>query len=1019
MDDLRELSNSVDNVIPINGGVNSVKTANHNPFEKMVIEKVGKMTGLHFMSKRSPVDNIVPSGSLFWNGNTMNKTENFSMFISKYTLDGNYFSRIAELLGDSSTMKFKDFRGRSTIFKINQIIPQTDPEGNEYLELSVSGYPENRDYAYAVEEEEICALEFIGNFNGASYDLEREGNDVILNKEGVEVSRVDISPDRLLSAGAITVAGNNVTVASASAKINGETHEKDTPTVLVTPYTTNGFKRVDILQINTSNEITRKQGNESVGVAIQPTKDPNSVIITTLHVSDSIIVTPPSVGDDFNLSIQNELFQEQFKVNNYFAFKGVSFDAAKKMLVVDPLETLAAFLDPVNGNDLTANLQNASKPFKTFKALHEALPVFAGETYTIYITGGTIPITRQIVNRNFNWVAYTPVTLDFTNCMLPDGVTHAQACMLLASYGSAATWNFTNSNISIKCNYNGIKHFSYTPNNSTTRILGNINILEWYSPSTQNYQPCFYYAGNSNIIFDKIYTSPYDAIYPIGCRGTSNTLVREFIVQYNNRALFQSEEINYLTVDKISQIGNLELLFPYGLVSTTTDLTIGDVNFNTGSLFHPRARKVIFKGSFGANVGINFANTRYVSGVLDSVNYPYISFNQFPIEFNGYSGKLNDIRLHGINGFVKFENCNLQVKDILARNNNYLNDGNVLIKFSGFNSITQEDTSKFLFYSKYDDINQNTITNIEDSGQVVTNAKTFGIRTNYFKINASFKEELKKIVIRSKTDLANKVLDSATSYVADGDITFLAGEFIRVPDLKGLTLSSYGINSGKLIKNVAGESLFISETGGSGDLILQNITIDTGLGSVFNLEDSNGTHAIEMKDVNFENCASLGTIKGYRQFTGQTMGEYNCGSGLTLDGLWNGFALGRLHVRGMAATGTLFKKGATLQFSNRFSLGVNLSGVTGIKLCDFDDTNFLRDEMFQLDDCTLEVAGVINASNTAALIPNIQARNSKCSWTNSKGIDLSPLYFLDLKSPDGNVWRVMVDNAGLLTQTSV
>ena len=756
---------------------------------------------------------------------------------------------------------------------------------------------------------------------------------------------------------------------------------------------TTNYKRVDLIYFKPDNTLDKIVGTEDLIIAQRPDVPVGSVGISFINVFGNIIEDPVPITNE--ISIQDFFGVERFKIIDYMRFKNVSFDEAAKAIIIDGLVPLSAFLDPITGNDANAVLENANKPFKTFKALQEALPPYAGETYTIYITGGTIPITRQIVNRNFNWVAYTPVTLDFTNCMLADGTTHATNCLTLANYGSAATWDFRNSNISIVCNHIGIKYMSYVNNNSTTRMLGNINVLDWRSPSTTNVKPCFYFAGNSELIFNKIYNSPQDAVFPIGGMGTSKILVREYIVQYNNRGLFFSENTNYLTVDKITQVGTTTLTFVYGIANIYTEFTIGDINFNVPSTFFPKAGTLICKGKFNANVLINLRYTGIISGTLDSVNYPKNSFCNERQEFRNYNGKLEELLLFGVSALLVITNSNITTSGILARNNNYLNDGKTLVEFNGFNSISQIDTTKALFYSKYDDINQETITNIVDNGQVVTNAKTFGVRTNYNKINATFKEKMNEIVIRSKIDLINKVLSSSVTYVIDGDIILLSGEYIIVPS-GGLTINGYGFTPSSIRKNTIGQSIFTSPIGGSGDLITINISYYPGQGSVFNIKDADGTHALEFDKVNFQGVSgsSIGLWDGYRQFTGTTCGFYNLSDGITLDGSWSGFKLINSNIIGFGSTGILFKKGTSLIFSNRFYADLNLQIATGAIICDFQDSNFTNNKALQIVNCFTKVGGVVpdNISTpnvtavTALTFPNISPYNPKCDFVNNNGI---------------------------------
>jgi hypothetical protein len=166
MDNLKALKTQVDTVIPIGGGVASVTTANHNPFEKAIIDTVGRYTGFPFYSQRSPTAGEIPYGSLYWNANAMNRNDSpFEIFVSKKTVDGNEISRILSLLSVGDMIKFKDFLGRTTTLEFKGYEEAMDVTDLVYYKILVIGYPENTDYAYQVGENEPCMIEFITLMN--------------------------------------------------------------------------------------------------------------------------------------------------------------------------------------------------------------------------------------------------------------------------------------------------------------------------------------------------------------------------------------------------------------------------------------------------------------------------------------------------------------------------------------------------------------------------------------------------------------------------------------------------------------------------------------------------------------------------------------------------------------------------------------------------------------------------------------------------------------------------------------
>ncbi|AHK11389.1 hypothetical protein F132_43 [Flavobacterium sp. phage 1/32] len=156
-DNLKQLKANVDTVIPLNGGVASVKVANHNPHVKEIIEKAGRLTGFPFVAGRTPTNNAVPSGTMFWNGNAMNKTTPFDITLSVNTMDGNLIERILNLTTKGTIIHFKDFVGRSVTLELQSYV-----KIENFVILTVIGFSENTNYAYQVGEEELCMLEFVG-----------------------------------------------------------------------------------------------------------------------------------------------------------------------------------------------------------------------------------------------------------------------------------------------------------------------------------------------------------------------------------------------------------------------------------------------------------------------------------------------------------------------------------------------------------------------------------------------------------------------------------------------------------------------------------------------------------------------------------------------------------------------------------------------------------------------------------------------------------------------------------------
>jgi len=169
MDNLKELTQNVDTVIPLNGGVASVQTENHNPLEKEIIGKVGKYTGFPFMAKRAEANNLVSPGALILGTIPLNNDGDFELKFSETTLDGNKFERILNLLKEGAIMHLKDFTGKAFLLGYKSFIENQDTNGNVFYSIYFSGFAENSNYVYQPGEENICFVEFIGA--GANADF--------------------------------------------------------------------------------------------------------------------------------------------------------------------------------------------------------------------------------------------------------------------------------------------------------------------------------------------------------------------------------------------------------------------------------------------------------------------------------------------------------------------------------------------------------------------------------------------------------------------------------------------------------------------------------------------------------------------------------------------------------------------------------------------------------------------------------------------------------------------------------
>jgi hypothetical protein len=741
------------------------------------------------------------------------------------------------------------------------------------------------------------------------------------------------------------------------------------------------YKRTDLIYAKPDNSLAKLGGTESLTVAIRPDVPAGCVGISFINVFGATISEPTLV--DTSISIQDSLGIEKFKITDYIRFRGASFNPSAKQIEIDPTVPLSVFLDVINGNDFTASLENSKKPYRTFNALINALPAFAGETYTIFITGGTVAITRKLAMRNLRFVAYTPTTLDFTAVKENDGITEAYEVF---SNWTLATWTFENQNISIISNYVGQKSLSYSSQYGVI-IKGSIDIFNWKSVNVLNSRGTVFEAG-SDLTINRLYDSSQNTVI-FSEPNNVNLVINTFYVQYRRALASGSSSTNGYTVYVKNIVGVGALSYP-DLAMNCLSLKIGNISNYTG-FFRPTSKTVEILGTIVDTCTIDFISCPLVTGTLKSNNYHTTSDLAFQQVFRNFIGKLTGF-LAAVEGRVSFENCIINVKNELLTKGywgvgySYNSSIDDIVSFKGSNTIIQDSTTGNMLMNSNPTaaLNLRTI-QIDDYGTTKTNVTSFGKTVKYIPRASTFKEKTNEVVIRSKEDLLLRTLNSSTTYIIDGVITLLTGEYIEVP-AGGLTIVGYGFDVSKINKNVSGQSIFTSPAGNSGNFVTRDIQYNSGVGTVFNITDSDGSHAMEFNDVNFQSCAALGTFNGYRQFTATTCGFYSCSDGFTLEGTWNSFKITNSNVIGFGASGTFIKKGASTLFNNRLYVDLNMSIATGSKICDFQDSNFASNKLLQVVNCLVKVNGVIDATTTGATFPNISPFSVKAYFTNNIGV---------------------------------
>lgn len=248
----------------------------------------------------------------------------------------------------------------------------------------------------------------------------------------------------------------------------------------------------------------------------------------------------------------------------------------------------------------------------------------------------------------------------------------------------------------------------------------------------------------------------------------------------------------------------------------------------------------------------------------------------------------------------------------------------------------------------------------------------------------------KRILVTSKTQLTGQ-LKSDVDYFIDGVID-MQDQQIVVP-AGGLYMSGHNFDISRLESSVDNYDMFISPSGGSGNILTRDMAISTsGVNSkVWNIYGVTGNEAIEFEKVNFNNCTSLGNILNYRQYLEVGTGRFGGTPELTFSGTWGGARISTSIVRGISNLGALFKSGAGLVFSGRFITDINCNLPSLGNLLNFSPSNFLNDESLVIQGAYITRNFLLNP-NDQDLTPNISSESVKSNWQDNSGLASTSKY---------------------------
>lgn len=687
-----------------------------------------------------------------------------------------------------------------------------------------------------------------------------------------------------------------------------------------------------------------------------------------------------ALGNVTQVSIQDQAGTQQFLMTSKLRFKGATFDAVNEMISIDSFVPFTVFINSVTGSDVTGQIENKSKPFKTDAAAYAALPANDGTTWKLlYVCTGNVTRTmganfpaRDLIieclstggtfdfsSRSGSNTAATSLrinipkcTFRFVNaadsCLGATGVFELYAAIITLSVGTGVLTNigFFRGQTGSATAVNYVKCATFT-DTSGTQLIGFNGTLE--VTGTMNLPSTGALNGNGGDIVILI-------INTIAHPGTGT-----YSLLGGNGATGEIKLKAVTGAGTINMVTGYERTMNYDLTGLNVAST---VILSTGST-------------------INRAVTK-ITGVLNKNSAPLRILQGKALTFNNFEGKVEAFSCALID--LKAFNSTFYVANELINGPTISS-----VEFSGVVTIVQT-TPDYLIKGLSAPV---TLLNY---GDIKTNALSYGKYVNMNSITSTFKEKSKEIVVRDKMDLVNKTLDSDLNYIIDGTITLGATDYIEVP-VGGLSISGYGFDVSEIKATSNGSTIFKSPVGGCGNIFIANLSIEaSGTGSkVFDCTNAGdvvgGADAVELNVVNFDNCTSLGNLVNFRQGLWNNVGIFGVKDGLTLDGVWSGgFRADLVIVRNfgtVSVVSTLFKAGASLLFKSRFITDINADFKTDGSLSNFVAGNFFTTNLFQIKGAQITRAGVIDP--TQNYTGTITATDDVSDWAGNNGIKNSYL----------------------------
>ena len=246
---------------------------------------------------------------------------------------------------------------------------------------------------------------------------------------------------------------------------------------------------------------------------------------------------------------------------------------------------------------------------------------------------------------------------------------------------------------------------------------------------------------------------------------------------------------------------------------------------------------------------------------------------------------------------------------------------------------------------------------------------------------------LVEVLVKTSSDLSGS-LSSQKLYRIDGDID-MGNTFITVP-FGGINIAGFSKRTCRLRTSVAGLTLFVSSNGGSGNMVITDLTIVVnGAGSqVYDLKTPSGTESFEASNVIYAMCSSLGTLDNFYVGAESTVVRFGGTPTLTLAGVWYGYSLNFCIVASLDSgmTGNIFNVGTGLLFNGRFTTNMTVDLPTNGSFTNFATGNFNMSSSFRLNGAKFSRNGALPLETETNIMTAITHSDIKSNWLECDGI---------------------------------